>query len=132
MAFEAEIVEVQDLENYKSELQDNSKVLEDLDVIENCGGNLKMAARILANRELMTEGIIQTQEERTSLWEQIKEEASNIICHNNDLTDAIINSLSGLITFLLSASPSLLLATVVTPLSIYILQVGKEKFCTHL
>ncbi|MFM8296836.1 MAG: hypothetical protein ACKN9E_20150, partial [Microcystaceae cyanobacterium] len=74
MDIESTIVTPEEIAQFRTKLANNPKALADLDVIEQCEGNLEQAARILARRaniEDVRAGIT---------WESALKQARQVVC----------------------------------------------------
>jgi len=115
-------VTTEEIEQFREQLVENSKVLADLEVIERCGGELERAARVLSRRA-------DIEEVRAGAnWQSGLQKAREIVC-DGKFKDGLVPGLIGALIGTLTASGSPILVAVATPMAIYITKVGIEAFC---
>ena len=107
----------EEIQQYKKELADNAKALEDINLIERCDGDLEYAAVRLVRRS----NIDTVRADEEDFWQQTIMEARLIVCQDGIRDNLAPNFLGGLIGFL-SASNHPLLVVAATPLAIYIVK----------
>ena len=115
----------EEIAQYRELLRDNSKALEDLDLIERCGGDLEYATLRLARRA----GMGEVRRGEKSIWQQAVEKARNIACPDDIRNGFAPNLLGGLIGLFVSCGDPLL-TVVATSVAIHIVQVSLEEFCS--
>ncbi|MGK7898126.1 MAG: hypothetical protein AB4372_32040 [Xenococcus sp. (in: cyanobacteria)] len=114
----------EEIQQYRDKLEDKTKALEDIDLIEKCNGDLEYAAIRLARRS----NIETVKADENSFWEKVKIQARQLVCKNTVKDDLAPNILGGLVgLFTTSGSP--ILGVVATPLAIHIVRETLENFC---
>ncbi|MFM6072009.1 MAG: hypothetical protein ACKPB9_10575 [Dolichospermum sp.] len=122
MDIESTIVTPEEIAQFRTKLANNPKALADLDVIEQCEGNLEQAARILARRaniEDVRAGIT---------WESALKQARQVVC-DAKFKEGLAPDLSGGIIGALITAGNPVLVAVATPCAGYIVKVSLAKFC---
>jgi hypothetical protein len=114
----------EEIQQYREKLKDNAQASEDIDLIEQCDGDLEYAAIRLARRANID--TIRADEE--TFWQKAVMEARLLVCQDGLRDNLAPNILGGLIgLFLTSSSP--VLGVVATPIAIYIVEESLEDFC---
>jgi hypothetical protein len=114
----------EEIQQYKKELADNAKALEDINLIERCDGDLEYAAVRLARRS----NIDTVRADEEDFWQQAIAQARQLVCRDqirNDIAPDILGGLVGL--FVTSGNP--ILGVVATPLAIHVVKRRLENFC---
>ena len=114
----------EEIQQYKKELADNAKALEDINLIERCDGDLEYAAVRLARRS----NIDTVRADEEDFWQQAIAQARQLVCRDqirNDIAPDILGGLVGL--FVTSGNP--ILGVVATPLAIHVVKKRLENFC---
>ena len=113
-----------EIQQYREQLVDNATALKDIDLIEQCDGDLEYATERLARRsniETMRAG-------EEDFWQKITTQARQLVCHDRVKDDLAPNILGGLVgLFVTSGNP--ILVVVATPLSIHIIRKTLDIFC---
>jgi hypothetical protein len=115
-------VTAEEIVQFRAELADNPQALADLDMIEQCEGDLEQAARILARRadiEDVRAGIT---------WESALKQARQVVCDAKFKEGLAPDLIGGIIGALITAGNPVLVA-VATPCAGYIVKVSLAEFC---
>ncbi|MDF5723937.1 MAG: hypothetical protein PUP91_26435 [Rhizonema sp. PD37] len=118
-------VTLQEIAQFRSQLADNSKAMEALDLIEDCEGDLEDAAMTLAIKAG------QEPQRANSEWlDALARQWRSVICRPEFRDELLNGSIKGLTEHLktISTFPD----TLATPVLIYILKQGANNFCELL
>jgi hypothetical protein len=122
MNIESTKVTPEEIAQFRAELAEDSKALGDIDMIEQCEGDLEQAARILARRadiEDVRAGIT---------WESALKQARQVVCDAKFKEGLAPDLIGGIIGALITAGNPVLVA-VATPCAGYIVKVSLAEFC---
>jgi len=119
------IVTAEELTEFRSQVTDNPEALKALKVIEDCEGDLEDAAMVLAIR------VGQQPDIANADWlEGLAKKCRAVICQDEYRDDLVNGNLGTVIANLTTAK--LCPAILVTPVLVYVLQKGVNKFCQPL
>ncbi len=114
----------EEIQQYREQLKDYPTALAQLEVIEQCEGNLEQATRILARRA-------DIEEVRAGMtWESALKQARQVVCHDNFKAGLAPDLIGGVIGALIASSNPLLIV-VATPCAGYIVKVSLTEFCNN-
>lgn len=109
----------EEIEQFREQLRDYPNALLELDVINECEGNLEDAATVIA----LEAGVEQVQ---SDLLDKLSQRCRNVICQE-DMKEELPVLLAAITEFLAAGSgfpPGL-----ATPLAIFVTKIGLKKFC---
>jgi hypothetical protein len=114
----------EEIQQYREQLANNAKALEDIALIEQCNGDLEYAAIRLARRS----NIDTVRADEEDFWQKVTTQARQLVCHERVRCDLAPNILGGLVgLFVTSGNP--VLVVIATPLAIYIVKETLDGFC---
>jgi hypothetical protein len=114
----------EEIKQYREQLVGNATALKDIDLIEQCDGDLEYATVRLARRS----NIETLRADEEDFWQKFTIQARQLVCHDRFKDDLAPNILGGLVgLFVTSGNP--ILAVVATPLSIHIIRETLDIFC---
>jgi hypothetical protein len=125
MATEPTKVTPEEIAQFRSQLAEDSKALEDIDLIERCDGDLEYAAIRLARRSNID---TVRRSDKEGFWQQVTTQARQLVCHDRVKDDLAPNILGGLVG-LFAASGNPVLVVVATPLAIHVVRETLDIFC---
>ena len=115
----------EEIAQFRSQLEDYPEVLQALNVIEECDGNLEDAAEILA---IQAGAEIVRGEEGKNLLEKYAQKLRPVIC-TKEFENAFINGSFAVVVTLLAISPPTIPLILLTPVLLYVSQKGWSNFC---
>lgn len=118
-------VTTQDIAQFRTELSDNPEAMKALDAIEDCEGDLEDAAIALAIR------VGQQPERDNAEWlNALARKCRAVICQQEFRNDLLNGSYAPMVKYL--AKTPLLPAILATPVLMYVISQGINRFCEPL
>ena len=114
----------EEIQQYREQLVGDATALKDIDLIEQCDGDLEYASVGLARRS----NIETVRADEEDFWQKVTTQARQLVCHDRVKNDLAPNILGGLVGFFVT-SGNPILVVVATPLSIYIVRETLDIFC---
>ena len=112
-----------EISQFRSQMADNPEILAALDAIEDCEGNLEVAAQLIAVETTDAEVSLRAD---SNYLEKLSKKLSNIICQE-EFDELMTGVLTAAIAYL-AASGNIPVA-LATPVVIYVAKIGAKKFC---
>jgi hypothetical protein len=114
----------EEIQQYREQLVGDATALKDIDLIEQCDGDLEYATVRLARRS----NIETVRADEEDFWQKVTTQARQLVCHDRVKDDLAPNILGGLVgLFVTSGNP--ILVVIATPLSIHIVRETLDIFC---
>jgi hypothetical protein len=114
----------EEIQQYREQLVGDATALKDIDLIEQCDGDLEYATERLARRSNID--ILKGDEE--TFLRKITTQARQLVCHEQVRRDLAPNILGGLVGLFVTSGNAVFVA-IATPLAIHIVRETLENFC---